>query len=163
MTADTDNFAAEALERLAPLARHEQATLILTGEVGPLYTCPLSAPRAITAYLVYLAWIRARVPGHMLSGRPGYEAWETMTARVRIAARRSRTLREFGPDLFERLKLRITGLGARDALWWVTVRDRVDSVAWRDIAEPEGIADIVQGAKFVDELVREIPAPASNT
>lgn len=156
MTADTTHFAAEALDRLAPLDRHERAMLVLTGEVGPLFSCPLSPPRAMAAYVVYLAWIRARVPGEFLSGRPGYEAWKTMQFRVATAARRAGSLREFGPELFRRLKLQIVGLSAHDALWWATVRDRVDLTGWRDLSQDEALTDVVQGAKMLDELLREI-------
>lgn len=161
MTADTAHFAAEALDRLAPMDRHERAMLVLTGEVGPLLTCPLTPPRAMAAYVVYLAWIRARVPGEFLSGKPGYEAWKTMQFRVQTSARRAGSLREFGPELFRRLKLQIVGLSARDALWWSTVRDRVDLAGWRDLSQDEALTDVVQGAKMLDELLREIPDPSA--
>lgn len=143
----------EAIEHLRPMPRHERAHRLLTGELGPLYTCPLDPAPAAVAYLVYLAWIRARVRRGMLSGRPGFEAWGTMESRVNGAARRAAGLGDFGPDLFARLGLRWTGLTHEDAVWW---RNAVLShgAQWRSARRDLPAA--LTAARLLDELLRQI-------
>jgi len=147
----------EAIAALQHAPRHERARRLLTGELGPLFTCPLEPHVAAVAYLVYLAWIRARVPGHMLAGRPGYEAAETLRSRVATAARRSGDLRGFAHELFRRLHLSLGELTTADALWW-RAAELSHARRWRDF-DALTLTETATGARLLDELLRLIPDP----
>lgn len=150
-----------AREILAPLHRREQAGLLLTGKVGPLMNLPFEPETAAVAYLVWCAFRRARAPGNMLSGRPAYEAQETLLGRVLSVAQCVGSLREFGHALFERLGLSISQLHARDALWWLGAA-RAHEHRWPSLSDEMALTEVVTAAKLLDELMFELAKTQSN-
>ena len=145
------------LEILTPMPRHERASTLLTGRLGPLAAIPSEPPVAAVAYVIYLAWIRARVPGHMLAGRPGFEAADTMRSRVLAAGRRSGSLEQFGIELFRRLRLSMIGLPTADALWWRAARV-AHGDHWRHLSTESVLTDALQAVRLLDDLLRLVPA-----
>lgn len=144
-------------EILSPLPRHERTRLLLTGQCGPLLALPYGPDAAAIAYVIYLAWIRARVPGHMLSGRPGYEAAETLRTRVFAASRRAGTLDDFGHELFRRLRLSISQLATADAVWWRVARAQ-HGHRWLHLSDERTLTDACVAVRLLDDLLREVPA-----
>jgi hypothetical protein len=142
-------------EIIGNLPRHEQAMKLLRGECGPLVALPSPHYVAAAAYLIHLAWIRARVPGNMLSGRPGFEAWETMRHRVLTAARRSSSLREWAYDLFRRLNLSISSLRTDDSVWWIEA-ERVHNSRWPQISTDMAMTEIITLARLLDDMLRDL-------
>lgn len=144
------------VEILTPRPRHERAAMLLTGRCGPLVGAPYEHDVAAVAYVAYLAWIRARVPGNMLGGKPGYEAAETLGHRVRIAGQCSGSLGDFGHDLFRRLGLSIAALTAEDAIWW-RLAQVTHGAHWSRLQERQTLTEAVVAVGLLDELLRSLP------
>ena len=116
------DFTAEDLARLRGLPRHHAADMMLRGEAGPMSRLHIGGYDDATAalsYLVFLAYLYGRAAGH-LSGRPGYEARETLASRVRSAATRATDLRSFAEELWSRrgVGVSLDRLRGADWMWW---------------------------------------------
>lgn len=142
-------------EILAPLARPAQARHLLEGRCGPLLALPFEPEIAATAYLVHLAYRRARAPGNMLSGRPTYEAAETLLGRVLSVAVCVGSLREFGHTLFERLGMSISQLRPEDALWWREAQ-AAHGGQWRHLQERIVLTEVCTAARLLDDWFFEL-------
>lgn len=149
------------LAALVGLDRHEQARLLLTGAHGPLVVAPFSGATAAMAYVIWLAYRRARSPGNMLAGRPGYEAAETLLNRALSVAACVGSLREFGHELHERLGLSLSQLPPRDALWWLQAC-QAHASQWDSLSQEMVLTEAATGARLLDEFMWELKKNADN-
>lgn len=140
----------DMISALRGMHPHEAASALLLGKLGPLVAMPAEPHVAALAYLIHLAFRAARRHGEMLSGRPSYEAEETLRNRVLSVAECSGTLRGFGHELFERLRLSLTGLPPRDALWWMQVREAYAD-RWLELAEVRVLTEACTLARLLDD------------
>jgi hypothetical protein len=149
------------IARLRELDRPRQAAAILTGEIGPLVGLGFEADVAAMAYLIHLARRRARMPGGMLSGRPGYEADDTLRGRVLSVAESSGSLPEFADALFERLNLHLAQLPAVDLLWWRSAASTMGD-RWHHLSTTIALTEALTGAKILDDTIYQLKENANN-
>lgn len=151
------------LAQLAPLPPPDQAQSLLTGGVGPIRDLGFGAfspAQAGLAYLIWLARRRARAPRGMLSGRPAWEADETLRHRVFSAADCSGSVREFGRVLFERLNLSLASLPPRDLLWWGQFQQAValgGHQRWAELSDRTSLTEVLAAVSLLNELMHQIP------
>lgn len=143
---------------LAGKTRAEVAMTLLTSPYGPVGALGAFEPHvAALAYLVWMARNRARAPGNMLSGRPFYEADETLRGRVLAAASCSGSAREFAVKLFGRLNLDLASLPARDLLWWhMTQRAIGDADSWHAISDDTTLNEVLCATSLLSDLMHAL-------
>ena len=82
--------------------------------------CGFSADIVIAATIVWLAWSAATRKGAMLSGRPSYEAQETLFSRVRSSLSEASHGDVWASRLYRRLNLNLGEiLRPNAAMWWM--------------------------------------------
>lgn len=147
-------------ETLRPLSEPERARHLLTGLVGPLYDLQaegFSLVQAGMAYLIWQARRRARAHRGMLSGRPGYEADQTLQGRVFDAADCSAGLKDFGSHMFRGLNLELSQLPARDLLWWHTFVGQVSrDIDWYAVTDRSSITEILTAVSLLVDWMHQI-------
>jgi len=149
-------------QRLDGKPRALAATMMLTGEAGPLSPAlgAFDAPTAGLAYLIWMARQRSRAAG-ILKGRPGYEADETLRNRVLAAAEASLCLRDFATRIYDRLGVSLAALRPVDLLWW---RDyhALTTGRWQTLSEEPSLVETLTAVALLGDLIRELNDPAAS-
>lgn len=155
-------FTESDLVALRAQPRHVAARMLLTGEAGPLRRLVAGTydpPGAAVAYLVFLAYVYGRARG-ILSGRPGYEARDTLASRVRSAATRSTGLEMFAAELFgpRGVGAGLPSVRGADWLWW---REAAAVHGGRWTEQRHRLDDAIAGAGLLIEWLYDPEARAA--
>lgn len=145
--ADAPPLPADLVAELRTQPRPFAAAQLLASGRGPLGELDAAFHRDVAdvAFFLWLVFGAARRPRGMLSGRPTWEAAETMAARVRAAAPCAGSLAQFGDVLLRRLNLRPEGvLRGEDLVWWraLCATDKSAGI-WRRVSTRERLSECV--------------------
>lgn len=100
--------------------------------------CGFSADIVAAATVVWLAWSAATRKGAMLSGRPSYEAQETLFSRVRSSLSEASGGDVWASRLYRRLNLNLGEILRTDAaMWWMSTHPLIDPQHLRQPATRE--------------------------
>ena len=144
--------------------------MLATGATGPLESADLvsfrySEAEALIAVYVARAWGLARNPTSkgMLAGKPAFEAWDMLCARVRSARATSGNWAGWWPGLLKRLGLKAEQVPQEYALCWEAIKPTLphlralDDAAWARVVSAAGLVAREPGWRWQYlTLIREV-------